>query len=230
MDDETFRVRQRRAPSPAGARDSPHERPTLMRPRIYLVRHGETDWNAQGRLLSRTDEPLNATGQRQAQELADDLAGIAWDRAYASPMVRARRTAEIVLGRRSDAPDLTIDERLVEMDFGPYEGWTDAEIEADPVAVARRRDGLDIDGVESVAAVEARARSFVDDLADLSGMTLVVGHGRMLRILIASVILGLPPSASARMRMRNCRPAIVEPGHRPLLLGFNVGSPADEAR
>jgi broad specificity phosphatase PhoE len=201
-----------------------------MRPRIYLVRHGETDWNAEARLLSRTDMPLNGKGQRQAVELAEALAGITWDRAYASPLIRARRTAELVLERGADAPTLTIDERLVEMDFGPYEGWTDAEIEADPVAVARRRDGLDIDGIESVASVEARARSFFDDLADISGMTLVVGHGRMLRILIASVILGLPPSASSRMRMRNCRPAIVEPGEQPLLLGFNVGSPADEAR
>jgi broad specificity phosphatase PhoE len=201
-----------------------------MRPRIYLVRHGETDWNAEARLLSRTDKPLNAEGERQALELAEALAGIAWDRAYASPLARARRTAELVLASRTDAPALTIDERLVEMDFGPYEGWTDAEIEADPEAVVRRRDGLDIDGIESVASVEARARSFFDDLADISGMTLVVGHGRMLRILIASVILGLPANASARMRMRNCRPAIVEPGERPLLLGFNVGSPADEGR
>lgn len=78
--------------------------------------------------------------------------------------------------------------------------------------------------------MEARARSFLADLSDRSGATLVVGHGRMLRILISTGVLGMPPSLSHSMRMRNCRPAIVEPGVRPLLLGFNVGPPADEAR
>ncbi len=76
------------------------------RPRMYLVRHGETDWNATDRLLSRTDQPMNADGEAQAAELAVALAGISWDRAVASPMVRARRTAEIILTRRDDAPDL----------------------------------------------------------------------------------------------------------------------------
>jgi len=78
--------------------------------------------------------------------------------------------------------------------------------------------------------VEARARAFFADLADLSGTTLVVGHGRMLRILIATCVLGVPASVSRRMRMRNCRPAIVEPGRDPLLLGFNVGAAAPEVR
>ena len=138
--------------------------------------------------------------------------------------------AEIVLGRSSNAPALTLDDRLREMDFGPYEGWSDTDLEADPLAVTRRRDGAELPGIETEASVEERARSFLADLADLSGTTLVVGHGRMLRILISTAILGLPSAASARMRMRNCRPAIVEPGPRPLLLGFNVGPPSAEAR
>jgi broad specificity phosphatase PhoE len=200
------------------------------RPRLYLVRHGETDWNAQGRLLSRTDMPLNARGEAQAADLATALSDVAWDRAFASPLVRARRTAEVVLGARPDSPPLMLDERLVEMDFGPYEGWSEHELEADPVAVTRRRDEVEIPGIETDASVEARCRSFLADLADLSGTTLVVGHGRTLRILIATVVLGMPPIASHRLRMRNCRPAIVEPGARPLLLGFNVGPPSEEAR
>ncbi len=199
------------------------------RPRIYLVRHGETDWNAQGRLLSRTDAPLNATGEAQAAGVAVALAGISWDRAFSSPLVRARRTAEIVLGARPDGPGLTLDERLVEMDFGPYEGWSESDLESDPVAVTRRRDGAQLTGVETEAAVEARARAFVADLADAPGMTLVVGHGRMLRILIATCVLGVPASVAGRLRMRNCRPAILEPGRVPLLLGLNLGSPGDEA-
>ncbi|MCJ7709220.1 MAG: histidine phosphatase family protein, partial [Chloroflexi bacterium] len=130
------------------------------RPRVYLIRHGETDWNAHGRLLSRTDAPLNGVGEAQAAALAAELADLRWDRAFTSPLVRARRTAEVVLAGRADAPRLTVDERLVEMDFGPYEGWTDAELEADAVAVTRRRDGAELEGVETQAAVEARVRSF----------------------------------------------------------------------
>jgi broad specificity phosphatase PhoE len=208
--------------------------PTLAhataRPRLYIVRHGETDWNAAGRLLSRTDLPLNERGREQATSLADALAGIAWDRAISSPLIRAQRTARIILEPRADAPTLALEDRLVEMDFGPYEGWSEADLEADPIAVRRRRDEVEIPGVETEASVTARARSFMADLGDLAGNTLVVGHGRMLRILIATAVLGLPAEVSHRLRMRNCRPAIVEPGRRPLLLGFNVGDPAGEVQ
>jgi broad specificity phosphatase PhoE len=199
------------------------------RPRIYFVRHGETDWNAAGRLQSRTDRPLSDVGEAQAHDLATQLAGIRWDRAYTSPACRAVRTAEILLADGAESPPLLVDERLVEMDLGPYEGWTEAELEADPVAATLRRDGAQLPGVEAEASVEARARSFLAGLRDLPGTTLVVGHGRMLRILMAAAVLDLPADTSQRMRMRNCRPAIVEPGPHPLLLGFNVGRPADEA-
>jgi broad specificity phosphatase PhoE len=198
-------------------------------PRVYVVRHGETDWNAAGRLLSRTDRPLNAVGERQAARVAGDLADIRWDRAFASPLVRASRTAEVILAARPDAPSLVVDDRLVELDFGPYEGWSDEDLEADPVAVTRRRDGATLAGMETEAAVEARARAFFEEITDLSGTSLIVGHGRMLRILITTCVLGFPAEAASRLRMRNCRPAIIEPGRSPLLLAFNLGPVADEA-
>jgi probable phosphoglycerate mutase len=200
----------------------------MTRPRLYLVRHGETAWNAEGRLLSFTDHPLNDRGEHQAAVLAADLASVAWDRAWSSPLLRARRTAEIVLAARPDAPPLLIDDRLREMDFGPYEGWSEAELERDPLAVARRRDGSQLPGVESEAAVAARAAAFLASLGQGNGATLVVGHGRALRILVATA-LGLPPSFSRSLRMRNCRPAVLEPGPTPLLLAWNLGDPAFEA-
>jgi len=202
---------------------------TSSRPRMYLVRHGETDWNAAGRLLSHTDEPLSAIGERQATGLAEGLASVVWDRAFGSPLVRARRTAEIVLASRADAPALVLDDRLVELDFGPFEGWAEAELAADRRTAAWRRDGTEVVGFETIASVQARARSFMADVLGSDGATLVVGHGRMLRILLTTA-LDLPLDFAALLRMRNCRPAIIEPGPRPLLLGFNVGSPADEAR
>ena len=201
----------------------------MSRPRLYLVRHGETDWNSEGRLLSFTDQPLNARGERQAATLAADLAEVRWERAISSPLVRARRTAEVVLAARQDAPPLSIDDRLREMDFGPYEGWSEAELEADPVAATRRRDGAQIPGIEPEEAVAERARSFLASMGEAAGTTLVVGHGRTLRILMA-VALGMPSSFAQSLRMRNCRPAVLEPGSRPLLRAFNAGEPSFEAR
>jgi broad specificity phosphatase PhoE len=201
----------------------------VTRPRLYLVRHAETDWNAAGRLLSFTDRPLNERGEQQAATLAADLAGVRWDRAVASPLVRARRTAEVVLAARNDAPPLSIDDRLREMDFGPYEGWSDEELEADALAATRRRDGAQIPGVEPEEEVADRVRSFLASLDGAGGTTLVVGHGRALRILMA-VALGVAPSFAQSLRMRNCRPAVLEPGARPLLLAFNAGDPSFEAR
>jgi broad specificity phosphatase PhoE len=195
------------------------------RPRVYLVRHGETEWNAVDRLLSFTDMPLNARGLAQAAALGAALAadGIEFDRVLSSPRLRATQTAEIVLRALPAAPPLEVDDRLVEVDFGPLEGWTHEEVMADNAARAWRLGGT-YPGVETDAQVIARARSVWADLP-LQGTTLVVAHGRFMRVLLATCVLGLPLAISTRMRMRNCRPAIIEPGPEPLLLAFNAGSP-----
>jgi broad specificity phosphatase PhoE len=199
----------------------------MERPRLYLVRHGETEWNAEGRLLSFTDKPLNARGDEQARQLARMLEPVTWARAVSSPLLRARRTAELVLEARTSSPQLEIEPLLREVDFGPYEGWSAEQLAADPVAESRRRDGAQIPGVETDEEAVARARSVLDSLEDEAGTTLVVGHGRMLRILIATA-LGLPPSFARSLRMRNCRPAILEPGATPLLLALNAGDASFE--
>jgi uncharacterized phosphatase len=201
--------------------------PQMKHPRLYLVRHGETDWNAAGRLLSFTDEPLNERGRAQALELGTALAKVRWTRVVSSPLIRARQTAEVLLLQAHQPPSVEIDDRLREVDFGPYEGWTEAQLGADPVAVTRRRDGAQLPGVEPDDAVVERARSFLESLEADAGATLVVGHGRMLRVLMATA-LGLPPSVARSLRMRHCRPAILEPGPMPLLLALNAGDPATE--
>jgi broad specificity phosphatase PhoE len=200
----------------------------MNRPRLYLVRHGETEWNATGRMLTRTDAPLNAVGEAQAAELATALKTIRWDRAISSPLVRARRTAERLLAARPDAPALETDDRLRERDAGPYEGWTDEQMLADPVASHLRTDRAEVPGVETDGETAERVRSFLDSLGKVDGTTLLVGHGGTLRIVLA-LAMGLPPSFGRSLRMRNCRPAIIEPGPRPLLLAFNAGDPAYEA-
>lgn len=199
----------------------------MTRSRVFLVRHGETDWNVRGKLLSFTDEPINAHGETQAATLAGILAPIRWDQVVSSPLARARRTAEVLLAANTGgAPTLVVDDRLREVDFGPFEGWTVEQLEADPVAATRRRDGAQLEGIEPDDAVADRARAVIHSL-DPGGTVLVVGHGRMLRVLIATA-LGLPPSFARRLRMRNCSPAILELGAEPLLLALNAADPVSE--
>src|SRR5436190_1312043 len=89
---------------------------------LLLVRHGETDWNAAGRLQGHTDRPLNEYGRRQAKELADRLAGEGADAIYASDLSRAKETAEIV-GERLGLT-VVIDADLREKNWGSWEGLT----------------------------------------------------------------------------------------------------------
>jgi 2,3-bisphosphoglycerate-dependent phosphoglycerate mutase len=92
---------------------------------LLLVRHGETDWNAEGRLQGHTDTQLNDFGRRQARGLADALVGRGIDALYSSDLARARETAEII-GERIGVPvELVVD--LREKDWGTWEGLTGAE-------------------------------------------------------------------------------------------------------
>ena len=88
---------------------------------LYLIRHGETAKNRQKLLQGRSDVPLNENGRKQARQAARffEEKGIRFDRVYASPLIRAVETARIIAGE--DAEILT-DDRLLEMDYGPWEG------------------------------------------------------------------------------------------------------------
>jgi len=92
---------------------------------LLLVRHGETDWNAAGRLQGHTDRPLSDSGREQARRLADELAEEQLDGIYSSDLARARETAEIV-GERLRLP-VALDPDLREKDWGTWEGLTPAE-------------------------------------------------------------------------------------------------------
>ena len=85
---------------------------------IYIIRHGQTELNSRHVLQGRSDHPLNAAGISQAREAAEKLRAVSFSGVFSSPLIRAVRTAEIVV------PGLApiVDERLIEMDYGPYEG------------------------------------------------------------------------------------------------------------
>jgi broad specificity phosphatase PhoE len=92
---------------------------------LLLVRHGETDWNADGRLQGHTDRPLSDYGRRQAQRLAEELEGEQLEAIYSSDLSRARETAEIV-GERLALP-VELDPDLREKDWGNWEGLNAVE-------------------------------------------------------------------------------------------------------
>ena len=97
--------------------------------RFYLIRHGQTDWNIEGKIQGKTDIPLNQTGLHQAELLARGMRSREIAAVYTSPLLRARQTAELLAGEKG-LPVQVIPE-LREVDFGLWEGKTWEEIEAE---------------------------------------------------------------------------------------------------
>jgi broad specificity phosphatase PhoE len=174
-------------------------------PTIYYVRHGETDWNVQGRLQGGLDIPLNDLGRRQAAATGEILGGLlaregcsAQSLSYAaSPLGRARRTMELLRGALQLPPcDYALDDRLREIGYGQWEGSTLAQMQAaDPEVFARRQADkwtVPPPGGESYAAVQARMRDWYDQL---TADTVAVAHGGTARALM--VALDIETSAIA---------------------------------
>jgi broad specificity phosphatase PhoE len=136
---------------------------------LVLVRHGETDWNAAGRLQGHTDRPLSDHGRDQARRLAQELAGEEFDAIYASDLARARETAEIV-GERLHR-SVVLDSDLREKDWGTWEGLTSTE-------------RLDVELVgESTEQHQQRMLGALGRIAESypHGRILVVTHGGSMR-------------------------------------------------
>ncbi len=144
---------------------------------LLLVRHGETDWNADGRLQGHTDRPLSDYGRRQAQKLADALEGEEFDAIYASDLARARETAEIV-AERLRLP-VVLDPDLREKDWGNWEGLTSME-----------RVGVELVG-ESTERHQKRMLRALERIASRHphGRVIVVTHGGSMRR-VQTVALG----------------------------------------
>jgi broad specificity phosphatase PhoE len=156
---------------------------------LLLARHGETDWNRDGRWQGQTDTPLNERGREQARVLADVVAGDGIAAVYASDLVRARETAAIVADRLR--VPLRTDPRLREVYFGSWEGLTTPEIEQRyPGEIARWRadDGSSaFAGGETYAQMAERVVAALTQIAAThpSEDVLVVLHGGPIRGLLA---------------------------------------------
>lgn len=158
--------------------------------RLVVLRHGETDHNAQGRFQGHADIELNARGRQQAVAARDRLAGFHFDAVYTSPLVRAAETAQIVC-RGAEA---VVDERLMEINVGSWAGLTWSEVHAMmPDYEAKYADGVDFrrspEG-ETLAEVVARGRPALLEIAEEheGGTVLIVAHGLFLNRVLHSLL------------------------------------------
>ena len=167
---------------------------------LYLVRHGESEWNRIGRIQGRRESPLTGAGRVQAVTLGRMLRSVLPDPGIdvvASPLERAFETATIIVGelgraaRHATADDVRIDQRIIDFDVGilaGYPGWDAVAADYPELARLRREDPVRFQppGGESGADVLARARSFLDEREATGRDTLVVCHGVINKFLRAA--------------------------------------------
>jgi uncharacterized phosphatase len=153
---------------------------------LYLVRHGETDWNAERRIQGSSDIPLNDTGRRQATDAGRLLARREWDGIVASPLIRALDTARLISAELG-LGEPEVRGEFVERNYGEAEGLTGDEVDA------RYPKGTPVPGRETRGEVAERVLPALLQLAaERPGQALlVVSHGGVIRAVIDTVAPGL---------------------------------------
>lgn len=182
---------------------------------IYLMRHGQTDWNTVHRMQGRSDIPLNAVGRRQAKLAAQGMDRIPIDRILTSPLRRARQTAQAVAAGRG-VPVLT-EETLLEMSFGDLEGVLLKDFPDYECIFTDPEHYVPLGGGETYAQLDARcARLLEEVIPPLEGRyhdVLMVSHGAFIRGTVCR-ISGLPLSEFWKAPpQQNCSCTILEYQH-----------------
>ncbi len=159
-------------------------------PKLWLLRHGETEWSRSGQYTGLTDMPLTAVGEDQARSAQGALSGIDFDLVLTSPLQRAHLTATL-----AGFPEAAVEPNAVEWDYGDYEGVNSALVRAENPGYLIWNDG--VPNGESLAQVAERADQIVQRARAVQredgapANVLLVAHGHFLRILAARW-LGLP--------------------------------------
>lgn len=181
---------------------------------LYVVRHGETDWNREGRYQGQRESHLTATGRAQAQALADALAGASISRVITSPLARCVDTAAPLAARLG--VNVEVDSRLIEIAHGTWEGRLRAEIERDdPQRMRAWRESperVQFDGGESLEDVVARWRAFAAEL-DGENNIAVVTHDVLVRLALLD--------AARRSLSELWKPRVVNGGYARLAVEKN---------
>ncbi|NND77043.1 MAG: histidine phosphatase family protein [Flavobacteriales bacterium] len=202
-----------------------------MLKRIVIVRHGETDLNNQGRLNSVTDTDLNAKGIKQVHALGEAFKNKKIDLIISSPLMRAKQTAMIISKycfEKNEENELVIDNRLLELDFGSFEGMTQEEIKVsgrwdDFLDWRREYNPVIPEGAEDFRIAEKRATLFMEDIFSRPEQNIIlVSHGHFSRILISKCILGSSAEFHRRLRLDNAHLCeILIEKKAPRLISFN---------
>jgi probable phosphoglycerate mutase len=193
----------------------------LALPRVYLIRHGETEWSRSGQHTGRTDIPLTAHGEVTARELMPRLQDITFSTVMTSPLQRARRTCELAgLGCAAELePD------LAEWDYGDYEGLTTADIQRHVSGWSVFQDGCP--GGEAPGQIGARADRLIGRLRKLGGDIALFSHGQFGCVLAARWI-GLAASEAEHFVLDPASISIFgpRPGHPavPVIARWNTVS------
>ena len=184
--------------------------------RFWLVRHGETDWNAAGRVQGHTPTHLNANGRQQAAEIGRLLKGRSFAAIWSSDLPRAFETAELLVENAAFQSPIQKSEKLRERSFGKYEGLTTAEIGAERTALGLVQTGdlADWTGMPDVESNEIlwdRISSHLRDLSDLHAGkdVMVVTHGGVIARVVYR-ILGIPDGTPRHFPLSNGIVVIVQ--------------------
>ncbi len=177
--------------------------------KIYIMRHGETDYNKRQTLQGHIDSHLNETGRSQARGAAEYIRekSLNFDRIYVSHLDRAQETAEIVSGRKRC--DFFVDDRMIELDYGEnIDGKCLTEL--DEATMAFLNDPIHVEppeGVEKIPHLMERVRSFVKEIAreEKDEQILIVTHGETIRAFFACIDdLEVPGNEIWEMPIDNC--------------------------
>jgi probable phosphoglycerate mutase len=164
---------------------------TVHGPRVFLVRHGATEWSVSGQHTGRTDIPLTEEGRRQAERLGARLARERFALVLVSPLSRARETARI--SGFGDVAD--VDPDLLEWDYGDYDGRTAVDIRKERPGWTPWHGGFP--GGETLEQLAARADRVVARVRAVDGDVVLFAHGHILRV-IAARWLEQPPVEGSR--------------------------------
>lgn len=148
--------------------------------KLYVVRHGQTDWNVQNKVCGITDVELTEEGKAQAEKVADTLSGNHIDLILSSPLKRAMQTAEII--SRKCGTDLQVESRLTEQNYGIYEGVDRAN---ERFLQNKRQFAFRYPGGESMMQVAYRIYGLLDRLKETYSEKniLLVTHGGVCRVI-----------------------------------------------
>ncbi len=180
--------------------------------RFCLIRHGQTDWNLEGRYQGQSDVALNSVGKTQAHTLARQLSGQSFSAIFSSDLIRARETADI-LAAVLKAP-VNVDPRLREINQGEWEGQLVEVLRAKYNGLWEMRTtdptGMRAPGGETVSEVAARMYAAMDDIANQfpEGAVLITSHGFALATVICKV-KGMDLGQAYRVIPENAEPVWV---------------------